>query len=562
MTTIGTSSLYSGTINGLNSLDLDTLNVSDLDVNNIDGDFFSINTIECNDLQIDNELDLTANGVIKIGKNTPTEITITDIELGYLDGVDSNIQDTLETLRIGINSVASDVIALEENTQNLTATSTTNTFTNSTTNFKDAPVDATITNKLSAFTYFDRNIALMRSLSQYRKYWIGMTGNNVNNSNRFAIGCNAVNPVAEPEILMEIDPTGEISMRNGLKIFDLSGVNVGLINNFSDSPTKISTFSIRTLTGNLFLQSNTLIDAWTPSLWVGQGNGSSLTMRSDNNNIYKSRIVLDKLTLFGGLGSGTNDASIELNGETQNHAYTDADHTAVEGIANIGTEIQTLQDDLDTAEDNIQTLQDDLDTAEDNILTLQNEMEAIEGLGELLFNELSANQFSYNPTGSVQIFAGNSLPTGYLWCNGAEVSQTTYADLYTAIGTIYSTNRKTSPSAGNFFLPDLRGCFISGAGQPQSTSFNFKITPSSKSVGQFREMSVQDHKHNMIVHDGSITVARTGTGGSTSVGNDADTEKETFGLNYADSTSFVSNPYISAGETQPFNICMNYIIKY
>jgi microcystin-dependent protein len=247
------------------------------------------------------------------------------------------------------------------------------------------------------------------------------------------------------------------------------------------------------------------------------------------------------LTLFGGLGNVANNASIELNGETQNHAYTDADHTAVNGIANIETDITTLQTD---------------------ITTLQTEMDAVELLADANSQELTAKQYSYNPTGSVQIFAGNVLPTGYLWCNGAEVSQTTYADLYTAIGTIYSTNRKTSPSAGNFFLPDLRGCFISGAGQPQSTSFNFKITPSSKSVGQFREMSVQDHKHNMIVHDGSVTVARTGTGGSTSVGNDADTQKETFGLNYADSSSFVSNPYISAGETQPFNICMNYIIKY
>jgi microcystin-dependent protein/predicted DNA binding CopG/RHH family protein len=557
MSTIGTSTLYSGTINGLNSLDLDTLNVTDLDVNNIDGDFFSINTIECNDLQVDNELDLTQNGVIKIGKNTPSEITITDTQLGYLDNVSSNIQEQLNTLSTDLGSAETDIDALQTNTQNLTATSTTNTFTNSTTNFKDAPVDDSITNKLSSFTYFDTNIALMRTASEYRKYWIGMTGDDEDATNRFAIGCNGVDE-DQPEILMELDATGEISMRNGIKIFDLQGNNIATINNFSDSaPTPNNTFSIRTLTGSLFLQSNTLIDAWTPSLSIGQTRGSTLTMRSDVGYTedevyypptYKSRIILNDLTLFGGLGNVANDASIELNGEIQNHAYTDADHTAVEGIVNIETEIQTLQDDLDTAED--------------NILTLQTEMDAVELLADANSQELTAKQYSYNPTGSVQIFAGNVLPTGYLWCNGAEISQTTYADLYTAIGTIYSTNRKTSPSAGNFFLPDLRGCFISGAGQPQSTSFNFKITPSSKSVGQFREMSVQDHKHNMIVHDGSVTVARTGTGGSTSVGNDADTQKETFGLNYADSTSFVSNPYISAGETQPFNICMNYIIKY
>jgi microcystin-dependent protein len=550
MTTIGTSSLYSGTINGLNSLDLDTLNVTDLDVNNIDGDFFSINTIECNDLQVDNELDLTANGVIKIGKNTPTEITITDQQLGYLDAVSSNIQEQLNTLSTDLGLAETDIDTLQTNTQNLEATNDTNTFSNSTTNFKDAIVDATITNKLSAFTYFDKNIALMRSLSQYRKFFIGMTGNNTDATNRFAIGCNGVDE-DQPEILMEIDATGEISMRNGLKIFDLQGNNIATINNYSDTynPTPNNTFSIRT-NGNLFLESGGInedpelsrfIDAWSPTLKLGQLKGSTLQMRTDTDNLYRSRIILKDLTLFGGLGNVANDASIELNGETQNHAYTDADHTAVNGIANIETDITTLQTD---------------------ITTLQTEMDAVELLADANSQELTAKQYSYNPTGSVQIFAGNVLPTGYLWCNGAEVSQTTYADLYAVIGYIYSTNRKTNPSAGNFFLPDLRGCFISGAGQPQSTSFNFKITPSSKSVGQFREMSVQDHKHNMIVHDGSVTVARTGTGGSTSVGNDADTQKETFGLNYADSSSFVSNPYISAGETQPFNICMNYIIKY
>jgi hypothetical protein len=122
MSTIGTSTLYSGTINGLNSLDLDTLNVTDLDVNNIDGDFFSINTIECNDLQVDNELDLTANGFITIGKNTPSEIIITDTQLGYLDAVSSNIQQQLNTLSTDLGLAETDIDTLQTNTQNLEAT--------------------------------------------------------------------------------------------------------------------------------------------------------------------------------------------------------------------------------------------------------------------------------------------------------------------------------------------------------------------------------------------------------------------------------------------------------
>jgi microcystin-dependent protein len=442
----------------------------------------------------------------------------------------------------------------------LEATSTTNTFSNSTTNFKDAIVDESITNVLSAFTYFDTNIALMRTASEYRKFWIGMTGDDTNATNRFAIGCNGVNE-DQPEILMEIDATGEISMRNGLKIFDLSGDNVGTINNFSDSP-KNSTFSIRT-NGNLFLESGGInedpelsrfIDAWSPTLKLGQLKGSTLQMRTDTDNLYKSRIILDKLTLFGGLGSGTNDASIELNGETQNHAYTDADHTAVEGIATIESDITTLQTDLDTAEANIVTLQTDLDTAEANIVTLQNEMEAVEIAVEVNFDQLQEKQYSYNPIGSVQIFAGNALPTGYLWCNGAQISQTTYADLYAVIGYIYSTDRKTSPSAGNFFLPDMRGLFVCGAGAPDSSSFVFNSNTYSKATGDFNEMSVQNHRHTTQTSSGTQSV---NIGSATARNNDTQTRLSDVGVFYDDGTT----PIVK-NATEPFNICMNYIIKY
>ncbi len=371
MTTIGTSSLYSGTINGLNSLDLDTLNVTDLDVNNIDGEFFSINTIECNDLQVDNELDLTANGFIKIGKNTPTEITITDTELGYLDGISSNIQDQLDTLSTDLNTAETDIDTLQTNTQNLTATSTTNTFTNSTTNFKDAPVDNTITNVVSSFTHFDKNIALMRTASEYRKFWIGLTGDDTNPTNRFAIACNGVN-ADEPEILMEIDATGEISMRNGLKIYDLLGNNVGTINNFSDTPTN-STFSIQAPTGNLFLRSNSLIDCWSPNLRLGQGGGSTLTMRTDTANAYKSRIIFNSLVLYGGLGNVANSATIHLNGEIQNHAYTDADHTAVNGIANIEGDVATNTSNIATNTSNIATNTTNIATNTFNITAYTND---------------------------------------------------------------------------------------------------------------------------------------------------------------------------------------------
>jgi microcystin-dependent protein len=61
--------------------------------------------------------------------------------------------------------------------------------------------------------------------------------------------------------------------------------------------------------------------------------------------------------------------------------------------------------------------------------------------------------------GAVVPFAFGSAPRfGYLFCNGAAVSRTTYARLFNAIGTTYGVGDGFS----TFNLPDLRGEFIRG----------------------------------------------------------------------------------------------------
>lgn len=41
--------------------------------------------------------------------------------------------------------------------------------------------------------------------------------------------------------------------------------------------------------------------------------------------------------------------------------------------------------------------------------------------------------------GMIKPFAGTTVPTGYLLCDGSAVSRTTYADLFAAIGTTYGS---------------------------------------------------------------------------------------------------------------------------
>ena len=57
----------------------------------------------------------------------------------------------------------------------------------------------------------------------------------------------------------------------------------------------------------------------------------------------------------------------------------------------------------------------------------------------------------FNPTGSIIAFAGNTLPDGYLSCDGSQVSRTTYKKLFDVIGTTYGSGDGST----TFNLPNL-----------------------------------------------------------------------------------------------------------
>lgn len=63
------------------------------------------------------------------------------------------------------------------------------------------------------------------------------------------------------------------------------------------------------------------------------------------------------------------------------------------------------------------------------------------------------------PAGAIMYFAQSNVPDGWLFCNGSNVSRTTYANLFAAIGTKYGSGNGSS----TFTLPNLRDIFIQGA---------------------------------------------------------------------------------------------------
>jgi len=61
-------------------------------------------------------------------------------------------------------------------------------------------------------------------------------------------------------------------------------------------------------------------------------------------------------------------------------------------------------------------------------------------------------------TGTIVPTGRSSAPTGYLMCDGSAVSRTTYADLFSAIGTAYGSGDGST----TFNLPDLQDKFPRG----------------------------------------------------------------------------------------------------
>lgn len=62
------------------------------------------------------------------------------------------------------------------------------------------------------------------------------------------------------------------------------------------------------------------------------------------------------------------------------------------------------------------------------------------------------------PIGSIVAYAGSSAPTGWVLCDGAALSRTTYATLFAAV----STNFGTGDGSTTFNVPDLRGRVLVG----------------------------------------------------------------------------------------------------
>lgn len=145
------------------------------------------------------------------------------------------------------------------------------------------------------------------------------------------------------------------------------------------------------------------------------------------------------------------------------------------------------------------------------------------------------------PAGIVSAFAGSAAPTGYLMCDGAAVSRTTFADLFTIISTTYGAGDGST----TFNVPDLRG--RTAFGKASSGTFqNLAATGGAETASLPNHVHTMAHTHTL--NGGTDIGAGTADAFQTSTGQPSS----------ANTGNPTTSPTLTV--TNPF-LVLNYIIK-
>ena len=150
--------------------------------------------------------------------------------------------------------------------------------------------------------------------------------------------------------------------------------------------------------------------------------------------------------------------------------------------------------------------------------------------------------------GSISLFAGATIPEGYLLCDGAALSRTVYAELFSAIGTTWGNGDGST----TFNLPDFSGKFIRGTGGNAAAlgTVQAEGLPNAEGWFKLRYGSIVSADNSMFTY-----ISDTTTTSASYTGQQA-TTKITMSLSGA-------NPIFGASShVTPENCALNVIIKY
>lgn len=189
-------------------------------------------------------------------------------------------------------------------------------------------------------------------------------------------------------------------------------------------------------------------------------------------------------------------------------------------------------------------------------------------------SEVNKNFEVLSHSGLIMAYAGSTSPEGWLICDGSAVSRTTYATLFSLIGTTYGVGDGST----TFNIPNIKGRAIVGYDSSQS-EFNIIGKTGGAKTHLLTTSEIPSHTHGSAtlsgsfnVHgSGSATVLSGASGGVVSVGT-ARSQYRSGGSNTNGATSYdaininATHTHTSVGSDTPHNnlqpyIVFNYLIK-
>ena len=154
-------------------------------------------------------------------------------------------------------------------------------------------------------------------------------------------------------------------------------------------------------------------------------------------------------------------------------------------------------------------------------------------------------EFGFN-TGDIKIHTTSTVPNGWLLCNGAGISRTTFSNLFAEIGTTYGTGDGST----TFNIPDLRDRYIIGA---NTNALGTKIAEQLPNITGGIHPSGANGICNgySAFYRPASTTATIGLGGTTVNGQNT----------VAFDASRITTVYTNNGKVYPLSLALNFIIK-
>ena len=151
-------------------------------------------------------------------------------------------------------------------------------------------------------------------------------------------------------------------------------------------------------------------------------------------------------------------------------------------------------------------------------------------------------------TGDIKIHTTSTVPNGWLLCNGAGISRTTFSNLFAEIGTTYGTGDGST----TFNIPDLRDRYIIGA---NTNALGTKIAEQLPNI-----RGKLDFKPSAFINEESSGALSGTVFSQTQASLDVLTAS---GLkNYLNfNANKSSSIYTDSGKVHPLSLALNFIIK-